>query len=308
MHGLVVDWKTITFDWNHARAFLVTAEEGSLSAAARALKLTQSTLGRQVTALEEELGVSLFEKVGRSLEITPVGLELIEHVRTMGEAANKLSLSASGKSTALEGNVCISAAEAMAVLVLPPLLAKLRAQQPGIELEIIATSATSDLRRREADIAIRNVQPTHSELIARKLNQCNAYLYATPQYLQKIGSLSNIDELAHADYVGYDSNSAYLTVLEQIGIKLGAENFPYKTESHLTHWSIVKEGAAIGVMPDFVGDKEPLVQRVSDKLPPLPMDTWIVAHRELRTSRRIRTVFDYLVNELNALIKGVGAD
>jgi len=119
---------------------------------------------------------------------------------------------------------------------------------------------------------------------------------------------NNIDELAHADYVGYDGNSAYLTVLEHIGIKLGAENFPYKTESHLTHWSIVKEGAAIGVMPDFVGDEEPLVQRVSDKLPPLPMDTWIVAHRELRTSRRIRTVFDYLVNELNALIKGVGAD
>ena len=85
MHGLIVDWKTITFDWNRARAFLVTAEEGSLSAAARALKLTQSTLGRQVTALEEELGVSLFEKVGRSLEITPVGLELLEHVRTMGE-------------------------------------------------------------------------------------------------------------------------------------------------------------------------------------------------------------------------------
>jgi len=308
MHGFVVDWKTITFDWNRARAFLVTAEEGSLSAAARALKLTQSTLGRQVTALEQELGVSLFEKVGRSLEITPVGLELIEHVRTMGEAANQLSLSASGKSTALEGNVCISAAEAMAVLVLPPLLAKLRAQQPGIELEIIATSANSDLRRREADIAIRNVQPTHSELIARKLKQCNAYLYATPQYLQKIGSLSNIEELAHADYIGYDGNNAYLTVLEQIGIKLGAENFPYKTESHLTHWSLVKEGAAIGVMPDFVGDKEPLVQRVSGKLPSLPMHTWIVAHRELRTSRRIRTVFDFLVNELNTLFKGGGVD
>jgi DNA-binding transcriptional LysR family regulator len=113
--------------------------------------------------------------------------------------------------------------------------------------------------------------------------------------------------LAHADYVGYgDNSSAYLAVLEQIGIKLGTENFPYKTESHLAHWSLVKEGAAIGVMPDFVGDKEPLVQRVSDKLPPLPMDTWIVAHRELRTSRRIRTVFDFLVNELNALIEKRG--
>lgn len=303
-----MDWKTITFDWNRARAFLVTAEEGSLSAAARALNMTQSTLGRQVTALEQELSVSLFEKVGRSLVITPVGLELIEHVRTMGEAANKLSLSASGKSTALEGNVCISAAESMAVLILPPLLVKLRAQQPGIELEIIATNASSDLRRREADIAIRNFQPTHSELIARKLNQSHVYLYATPQYLQKIGNPSGGAELENADFVGLVDNSTYLVALKQIGIEPGANNFPYKTESHLTHWSLVKEGAAIGAMPELIGDKEPLVQRVSDKIPPLPLHTWIVAHRELRTSRRIRTVFDFLVNELNALIKGASVD
>ena len=86
MH-ICMDWRSVRFDWNRARAFLVTAEEGSLSAAARALGMAQPTLGRQVEALQDELGVVLFERTGRGLELTPSGLELLEHVRTMGEAA-----------------------------------------------------------------------------------------------------------------------------------------------------------------------------------------------------------------------------
>ena len=94
---LRMDWRSVKFDWNRARAFLVTAEEGSLAAAARALRMNQPTLGRQVAALEEELGMVLFNRSGRGLELTPGGLELIEHVRAMGDAANRLSLTASGQ-------------------------------------------------------------------------------------------------------------------------------------------------------------------------------------------------------------------
>ena len=85
-----MDWQNVRFDWNRARAFLVTAEEGSLSAAARALGMAQPTLGRQVEALQQELGVALFERTGRGLELTPSGLDLLEHVRTMREAAGRL--------------------------------------------------------------------------------------------------------------------------------------------------------------------------------------------------------------------------
>ena len=93
-----MDWRSVKFDWNRARAFLVTAEEGSLAAAARALDMTQPTLGRQVAALEREIGVDLFSRRGRGLELTPSGMKLVEHVRTMGDAANQFSLSATGKS------------------------------------------------------------------------------------------------------------------------------------------------------------------------------------------------------------------
>ena len=101
-------WRNINFDWNRARAFLVTAEEGSLSAAARALGLAQPTLGRQVDALEEELGVTLFERFGRGLQLTPAGHELVTHARAMGEAASRLSMAAYGQSGEIEGTVSIS--------------------------------------------------------------------------------------------------------------------------------------------------------------------------------------------------------
>src|SRR5688572_12855450 len=147
---LRMDWRAVNFDWNRARAFLVTAEEGSLSAAARALGMAQPTLGRQVDALEEELDVVLFERAGRGLVLTPSGLELLEHVRTMGEAAGRVSLSAAGHSQTIEGSVAVAASEVYAAHLLPPILAKLRVLHPGISVEIVASSAVSNLKRREA--------------------------------------------------------------------------------------------------------------------------------------------------------------
>ncbi|MCB1366969.1 MAG: LysR family transcriptional regulator, partial [Rhodobacteraceae bacterium] len=133
-----MDWRTVNFDWNRARAFLVTAEEGSLSAAARALKLAQPTLGRQVAALEAELGVVLFERFGRGLQLTPAGHELMAHVREMGDAASRLSLAAFGQSDAMEGVVRISASDAYAGLLLPPILKRLAEAEPRITIEVLA--------------------------------------------------------------------------------------------------------------------------------------------------------------------------
>src|SRR5450432_465334 len=154
-----MDWRSVKFDWNRAKAFLVTAEEGSLSAAARALGMAQPTLGRQVDALEEELGVVLFERVGRGFVLTPSGVELLDHVRAMGHAASRVSLIAAGQSESIEGTISIAASEVYAAMLLPPIIAKLRQAEPKINIEIVASTKASDLRRREADIAIRNFQP-----------------------------------------------------------------------------------------------------------------------------------------------------
>ena len=156
---ICMDWRSINFDWNKARAFLVTAEEGSFSAAARSLNTTQPTLGRQVAGLEQELGVSLFERTSKGLALTTSGYELVDYVKAMGEAATNLSRVASGHAETLEGTVCISASEAIAAFVLPSIVAKLRKHAPGIEIEIIATNSTSDLLRRGSRYRYSRISP-----------------------------------------------------------------------------------------------------------------------------------------------------
>lgn len=293
-----MNWNAIKFDWNHARAFFVTVEEGSLSAAAKALNMSQPTLGRQVSALEAELGVSLFERVGRGYEITRSGIELYEHVKAMGEAANCLSLTASGRSESIVGQVSISATNSMSAFILPALLHNLRKKHPGIQIELVSTNAISDLRKREADIAIRHVEPTHPELYFKKLRKTNAYLYANPQYLKKIAPVQKVTNLKKAAFLGFANNHDYIAGLKTIGVEVSPENFHIFSEDHIFHWEMVKLGEGTGVMLEQVGAKEPSVRKVLEKLPPIKVDNWIVAHRELKTNRRIRIVFDFLTEAL----------
>ncbi len=302
-----MDWKSIGFDWNRMRAFLATAEEGSLSAAARALNSSQPTLGRQVSALEDELGLALFERVGAKLELTPGGLELIEHARAMCEAASRVSLTASGQSQSLEGSVCISVGEIFAGHALPPIIEKLRMQEPGIEIEIVASNSASDLRRREADIAFRsfkqpgsNPKPTQPDLIAEKVGDFASGFYASPGYLERIGRPQTKEELCRADFIDFDDTGVYRKYLNELGFDLTPRNFPVRAESHLVQWELAKCGVGIVTTMEMIGDAEPAMERV---LPDFNMvrSMWLVTHRELKTSRRIKMVFDFLHKELKAI-------
>ena len=293
-----MDWRSVKFDWNKARAFLVTAEEGSLSAAARALGMAQPTLGRQVDGLEQELGIVLFERVGRGLTLTPSGLELLDHVRDMGDAAGRVSMTALGQSQAIEGKISISASETYAAVLLPPIITKLREMEPGIQVEIVVANHASDLRRREADIAIRNFRPTEPDLIAKKIGDAGAVLYATPEYITKIGNPTKPYDLRHADFVNMDHGGMMLKGLNTLGLGLTEANFPLLTENYLVMWELVRQGAAIGILDSYIGDADTIVRRVLPNLEPLIFPIWLVAHRELTTSRRIRMVYDFLATEL----------
>jgi DNA-binding transcriptional LysR family regulator len=294
-----MDWRHVAFDWNQVRAFLVTAEEGSFSAAARASGATQPTIGRQVTALEEELGIVLFERVARGLRPTPTGLELVEHARAMAEAALRLSRVAAGQSLSLDGPICISAGEVMAAHVLPPIVAKIRALHPGIRLEIIATNQVSDLGQREADIALRNFRPSQADLVARKVRDDKGYLYATPSYLEAIGNPSTLDELSRAEFVAFDQTDVFMKGLSALGLRVTEESFPWVSASQQVQWALITQGSGIGVMLEAIGDADPRVVRVLPDLIAFPVATWLTSHREVRTSRRVRVVFDLLAEALS---------
>ena len=293
-----MDWQAINFDWNRARAFLVTAEEGSLSAAARALGMAQPTLGRQVTALEQELGLALFEREGRGLTLTPAGLELVEHVRHMGEAAARVSLTAFGQSHAIEGTVTITASEVYSTYLLPPVLTELRQSHPGIRIEIVASNAIANLRRREADIAIRNGRPTDPDLIGKQIGKDKAGLYAIPDYLARIGTPISLEALVNADFIGFDQTDTLIDWLKSCGLAVTNKNFPILSQSHIVQWAMVKQGAGIGVMSHRIGDQEPGLTRVLPDIISISYPIWLVAHRDLNTSRRVRLVFDLLTERL----------
>ena len=295
-----VEWPA-SFDWNRARAFLAAAEEGSFSAAARRIGSTQPTVGRQVAALEAELDVTLFERVRRGLALTPTGLELVEHVRAMAEAALRVSRVATGQALSLDGPIVISAGELIAAHWLPPLVARVRAEHPGITVEIVATNDVSDLGRREADIAIRSFRPKQADLVARKVRDDEARLYATPGYLASLGEPSTPAELSRADFIAFDRTEMLMEGLNALGLALTPASFPWVSANQHVQWGLVTEGVGVGIMLASIGDADPRVRRALPELPPIPVPTWLTSHREVRTSRRVRVVYDLLAEGLREM-------
>lgn len=286
------------FDWNHVRAFLAAAEHGSYTAAARALGAAQPTVGRQIAALEAELGVPLFDRVGRGVALTPTGRELIEHVRAMSDAALRVSRVAAGQALAVEGAIRVTASEIVATYLLPPAVVAIRAQHPGVELEILASNAPQDLARRDADVAIRNFRPTEPELVARKIGERAAAFYAAPKYLRRLGRKPTPAALGDATFLGFDRGDAFRRGLAAIGLALGPERFPIVSASQHVQWALACEGAGIAIMLTDVGDAEPRVRRVLAELPTIPIPLWLVTHRDVHTSRRVRVVADLLARAL----------
>ncbi len=294
-----MNWQAISFNWNQVRAFLVTAEEGSLSAASRALGLTQPTLGRQVAGLEEELGVVLFERVGRSLTLTQAGRELLEHVRAMGEAAQRLSLTASGQSQTIEGRILITASDISSAYILPPVLKRLREVAPLLEIDVVAANDIRDLQRREADIAIRHVRPEQPDLIARLIQEATGHLYAAASYLDRRGRPASLAELSKHDFIGFGDNERMLGYLNPLGLSLTRGNFRLGSKSGIVAWELARSGLGIVPMSDEVAAMTPGMERVPVDMEPFVYPVWLTTHRELHTSRRIRLVFDLLAEFLS---------
>ena len=287
-------------DWNQLRSFLATADTGSLSAAARQLGLSQPTLSRQMAALEQALGVTLFERVGRSVQLTDAGAALVEHARAMGAAADELALAASGQAQGVEGPVSVSASDAVAAWLLPPIVAKLRAQAPGIVVEVISSNALADLRRREADIAVRHLRPDHPDLIGRLVREGTAGHYASRDYVARHGHPRRADEIQGHRFIGTDRSGRYLEQLHTYGLPVRAEQFAAVSENVVVSWRLVEEGVGICAIMDEIAVRMSGLVRVLDDMPPVRFPFWLVTHRELRTSRRIRVVFDALTQGLAA--------
>jgi len=286
------------FEWTHVRAFLLVARHGSMSRAAQEGDISQPTLGRQISALESSLGVTLFDRHSTGLTLTPNGSDLLEHAEAMSASADCLLLGATGRSTAIAGTVRITASAVMAANALPPIIAALRREEPDIDLEIDASDKTGDLLRREADIAVRMYRPTQNNVIARHVCDVDIAAYASTEYLSRRSAPANVEELLEHDIVGYDNDDQIIRGLRAAGIEATRENFAVRCDNHLVYCQFVRAGLGIGFIARDVGDADKKMRVLFDGQCVASLPVWLVAHAELRTSARIRRVYDFLIENL----------
>lgn len=291
-------------DWNHIRSFVAVVESGSLSAGAECLNLSQPTLSRQMNALEQSLGVTLFERVGRGFTVTQSGQQLLAHAKQMEAAAHDFSLTAGGQASQIEGKVGIACTETTAVFQLPTIVKKMQQRYPAISVDIIASQSSSNLKHREADIAIRAFRPEQPDLVIRKIQNFSITMYATPEYLKSIGNVHSLADYKRSQFIGFgENNPMYLDELNKKGLSINESNFSVHCNNHISHWEMCKHGLGIGVMAADIGDKEPSVKRVPfHEALCFEEQLWLVCHRELRTSAKIKTVFDFLHQQLTTNI------
>ena len=278
------------------RAFLAVAETGSLSAAARRLGLTQPTLSRQIAALEQELDLMLFERVGRGIALSGAGRELVAHAREMGGAADKLAVAAFGQTQTIEGQVRITASDVLSAHYLPAVVAKIQAAAPKLQIDIVAANDIRDLMRREADIALRHVRPEQPDLVARLIQEAEALFYGATSYLDRRGRPATLADFAAHEFVAFGDPEETIGYYKALGIHLTPANFRVSSENGIVAWEMVKSGLGLTAMYRGIGDAEPLTEAVLPKEALVRFPIWLTTHREIHTSPRIRLVFDILAD------------
>ena len=285
-------------DWSLTQSFLAVAEHGSLSGAARATGSSQPTMGRHIAAMEADLGVLLFERSTDGFSLTATGTELFEHARQMSEAADRLALAAEGRSENVAGTIRITASDIVATYVLPDILTALHHAEPDIEVELVASDRTDNLLRREADIAVRMYRPTQADVFTRKVGEHQLGIFAAHAYVERRGTPQSLDDFRHHDVIGYDRSDQVIDGFRAAGLEVDRHFFSFRCDNQVVCWRMVVAGMGIGFNQLLIGEAEPRVIRILPDagLPPLPI--WLTAHAELKTSPRVRRVFDFLADHL----------
>jgi len=280
--------------WELYRSFLGVLTEGSLSGAARALDLTQPTVGRHIASLEKSLGLALFTRSQTGLMPTEAALALKPHAEAMASTAAALERAAASQGEGVQGVVRVSASDVVGVEVLPPVIEALRRRHPRLKVELVLSNRVQDLLNREADIAVRMAKPTQKQLVARHVGRVGLGLFASASYIERYGKPATLGALEGHSLIGFDRPSAFVRAAIKDLKGLDRDMFSLRTDSDLAALALIRAGAGIGMCQVAIGRRDGLV-RLLPKQFDLGLDTWIVMHEDLRHSPRCKAAFDALV-------------
>lgn len=285
-------------DWDLCRTFIAILRQGSLSAASRSLGLTHPTVRRHLEELEAELGTPLFVRSPSGLVPTEVARALREPAEAMEAAYEQFIRMGSGAGDAMTGTVRITASEVMGAEVLPPILARLRKDYPGLQFELALSDDVADLLRRDADLAVRMVRPRQVDLLARKVGAVKVGLYAHKTWLDAHGLPPSLEALLQSgQLIGYDRSRVLLDAFAAQQFRLARKDFGLRSDSALAQLAAMRAGLGAAVCQCPLANRDPALVRLFPEVD-VPLEIWLVSHPSLRSSQRVRTCIEVLAREL----------
>lgn len=295
-------------DWSVIRDFLAVAEVGSLSGAARQLRVSQPTLSRRISDLEENLGATLFLRTPKGLLLTETGEGILATAKDMESAALAIERRADAGRDALDGVVRVSCTEGLGTQWLPKHLAAFHKTYPRLQVEVVVDNRAVNLVRREADIALRLFRPEQPDLVARKVGHIAMGMYASNEYLASHGMPEQVADLKRHIHIGFDESLTGRSDVQTLERMFSPENILHRSNSFVGQIEAAKQGIGMAMLDCFLADPSPDLQRVlPDKLHH-DMNVWLVTHAEVGRSARIRVLFDHLAEAFKAdkrLFQGV---
>lgn len=276
------------FDWENIRHFLAVARIGTLSGAARHLKVDHATVSRRLSALEDEVKTRLVDRLARACRLTPAGQRVFELAQGMEEDAYAIERFLEATRAPLNGKVTLSAPPVLVSNFLVKHLADFRLTHPGVQLSVSAQARQVSLSRREADVALRLVRPEEATTVVRKLGRMSFDLYASRDY-------PNLHNPSAWEFIGYDTG--FSDMPQQRWLMSIAKERPIACEiSDINgHLVATQAGAGVAGLPCFLGDADAKLQRVAYEGEPFSREIWMAVHRDLRRSPQVRAVMDFLL-------------
>jgi DNA-binding transcriptional LysR family regulator len=280
-------------DWDDLRHFVVLAREGTLSAAARLLRVDHATVARRVAALEAETGLKLIDRRARSYQLTEDGKRIAATAMPMEEAAFAVGRAVQAAKPGLCGEVSISSPPSLANALIAPQLFRLRHRHPGIRIKLIGEKRTASLNRREADVALRLSRPQQPGLIARKIGSFGFGLYGASSYLKET------PRPAFA-FIAYDDSMDDAPQQKWLQTMAAGHEIVVRTNDLENQAAAARTGVGLAVLPNFLGDPDPGLKRYDATPVPPNRDVWLLVHRDLRQAPLVRAVMEFLTDCVKA--------
>ena len=287
------------FDWNDLRYFLAIARAGSSLAAAKSLRVNQSTVHRRLQELEKQLGCQLVRRHPTGYRLTEMGEYMRAHAMRVEAAIGDLERAVVAKSSETRGTVKVTCPEALgARLIGAGLIEKFNARHPEVQVELVMSDKILQLGSGEADIAIRTRRPTENTLIGRKIADSPWALYASKSYVARHGTIENADQIDGRSVVILDGALSDHPAAKWLKTVAPNARVAARADSIAALLPSVKSGAGIALMPARVGENEKDLVRILDIRAKMVAPVYLLTHRDLRRTPRIRAFFDFIIENL----------